>query len=47
MYWNESMGSGYSTGGSMVGPSLWDYDNGIMIAQTEDLIKVGASRGIY
>ena len=41
MYWNESMGSG-TPGGSMVGPSLWDYDNGLYIAQTEDLDQSGA-----
>jgi len=41
MYWNESMGSG-TPGGSMAGPSLWDHDNGLYIAQTEDLDQSGA-----
>ena len=36
MYWNENMGSG-TPGGTMLGASLWDHDNGLYIAQTEDL----------
>jgi len=41
MYWNESMGSG-TPGGSMVSASLWDYDNGMYIAQTEDINQSGS-----
>ena len=41
MYWNESMGSG-TPGGSMLSASLWDYDNGMYIAQTEDLNQSGS-----
>ena len=40
MYWNENMGSG-TTGGTMVGPSLWEADNALYIAQSEDLDQSG------
>ena len=36
MYWNEDIGAD-TTGGNMVGPSLWDHENSLYIAQTEDL----------
>lgn len=40
MYWNENIGAS-TTGGTWVGPSLWDHDNGLVIGASEDLDQSG------
>lgn len=40
MYWNENIGADTS-GGTMVGPSLWNHENGIYIGASEDIDQSG------
>ena len=40
MYWNENIGANTS-GGTWAGASSWDYDNGLYIAQSEDIDQSG------